>query len=129
MFRHKFNNRIDAYAAWTFRSGNRATVPMQYVENPSLPGTVQPSDTAGSWVYEKPNNITLPAYHRLDVGINFRRTTKRGFERIWNISIYNAYCRMNAFYTQVERQADGSFRGKAIGLFPVIPSFSYTLKF
>lgn len=129
MFRHKFNNRIDAYAAWTFRSGDRATVPMQYVENPSLPGTVQPSDAAGSWVYEKPNNITLPAYHRLDVGINFRRTTKRGFERIWNISIYNAYCRMNAFYTQVERQADGSFRGKAIGLFPVIPSFSYTLKF
>ena len=62
-------------------------------------------------------------------GINFRKTTKRGFERIWNISIYNAYCRMNAFYTQVERQADGSFRGKAIGLFPVIPSFSYTLKF
>ena len=114
MFRHKFNNRIDAYAAWTFRSGDRATVPMQYVENPSLPGTVQPSDAAGSWVYEKPNNITLPAYHRLDVGINFRRTTKRGFERIWNISIYNAYCRMNAFYTQVERQADGSFRGKAI---------------
>ena len=70
MFRHKFNNRIDAYAAWTFRSGDRATVPMQYVENPSLPGTVQPSDAAGSWVYEKPNNITLPAYHRLDVGIN-----------------------------------------------------------
>lgn len=80
-------------------------------------------------MYGKPNNITLPAYHRLDVGINFRRTTKRGFERIWNVSIYNAYCRMNPFYTKIERQVDGSFRGKAIGLFPIIPSFSYTLNF
>lgn len=36
---------------------------------------------------------------------------------------------MNPFYTKIERQVDGSFRGKAIGLFPIIPSFSYTLNF
>lgn len=127
MFRRKFNDRIDAYAAWTYRSGDRSTVPTQYVEGPSLPGV--PGSSQPELVYEKPNNITLPAYHRLDVGINFRKTTKRGFERIWNVSIYNAYCRMNAFYTKVEQQPDGSFRGKGIGLFPIIPSFSYTLKF
>ena len=80
-------------------------------------------------VFEIPNNITLPAYHRLDVGINFRKTTKRGFERIWNISIYNVYCRMNAFYTRIEQQPNGSFRGKSFGIFPILPSFSYTLKF
>ena len=127
MFRRKFNDRIDAYAAWTYRSGDRSTVPTQYVEGPSLPDV--PGSSQPELVYEKPNNITLPAYHRLDVGINFRKTTKRGFERIWNVSIYNAYCRMNAFYTKVEQQPDGSFRGKGIGLFPIIPSFSYTLKF
>lgn len=142
MYRRKFNARIDAYAAWTYRSGDRATLPTHYVENPYLPGA---SDVQNGYVpnlpgvpqppldpeqvYGKPNNISLPAYHRLDVGINFRRTTKRGFERIWNVSIYNAYCRMNPFYTEIERQADGSFKGKAIGLFPIIPSFSYTLKF
>lgn len=118
---------MDVYAAWTYRSGDHATVPTQYVENPCLPGTSQLSDLEP--MYGKPNNITLPAYHRLDVGINFRRTTKQGFERIWNVSIYNAYCRMNPFYTKIERQVDGSFRGKAIGLFPIIPSFSYTLNF
>lgn len=127
VYRRKFSCRMDVYAAWTYRSGDHATVPTQYVENPCLPGTSQLSDLEP--MYGKPNNITLPAYHRLDVGINFRRTTKRGFERIWNVSIYNAYCRMNPFYTKIERQADGSFRGKAIGLFPIIPSFSYTLNF
>jgi len=127
VYRRKFSHRMDVYAAWTYRSGDHATVPTQYVENPCLPGTSQLSDLEP--MYGKPNNITLPAYHRLDVGINFRRTTKRGFERIWNVSIYNAYCRMNPFYTKIERQVDGSFRGKAIGLFPIIPSFSYTLNF
>lgn len=125
--RHKFNDRIDAYAAWVYRSGDRATVPNQYVNGPSFPGI--PDSGEPELVYEKPNNITLPAYHRLDLGVNFRRTTKRGFERIWNVSIYNAYCRMNAFYTRIERLPDGGFRGKGFGIFPIIPSFSYTLKF
>lgn len=126
-YRHKFNKHIDIYAAWTYRSGDRATIPTQYVEEPSLPG-ISGSDMPQP-VFEIPNNITLPAYHRLDVGINFRKTTKRGFERIWNISIYNVYCRMNAFYTRIERQPNGSFRGKSFGIFPILPSFSYTLKF
>ena len=126
-YRHKFNDRIDAYAAWVYRSGDCATVPNQYVNGPSFPGI--PDSGEPELVYEKPNNITLPAYHRLDLGVNFRRTTKRGFERIWNVSIYNAYCRMNAFYTRIERLPDGGFRGKGFGIFPIIPSFSYTLKF
>lgn len=126
-YRHKFNDRIDAYAAWVYRSGDRATVPTQYVNGPSFPGV--PDSGEPELIYEKPNNITLPAYHRLDLGVNFRRTTKRGFERVWNVSIYNAYCRMNAFYTRIERLPDGGFRGKGFGIFPIIPSFSYTLKF
>lgn len=63
------------------------------------------------------------------LGINFRKTTKRGFERIWNISLYNAYCRMNPLYATVRQNPDGTFVGKAHGVFPIIPSFSYTLKF
>ena len=126
-FRHKFDDHIDAYAAWVYRSGDRATIPTQYVNGPSFPGV--PDSGEPELVYEKPNNITLPAYHRLDLGVNFRRTTKRGFERIWNVSIYNAYCRMNAFYTRIERLPDGGFRGKGFGIFPIIPSFCYTLKF
>lgn len=124
---HKFNERMDAYASWNYRSGNRITLPSQQVDAPVLPGVERTNEEM--LVYEMPNNVSLPAYHRLDVGINFRKTTKRGFERIWNISLYNAYCRMNPLYATVQQNPDGTFVGKAHGVFPVIPSFSYTLKF
>lgn len=125
--RHHFTDRIDAYVSWTYRSGDRITVPVQCVETPALPGVSGPDGLL--YVYGKPNNAVLPAYHRLDCGVNFRKMTKRGYERVWNVSIYNVYSRMNPLYAQVERLPDGSFRGKGIGVFPAIPSFSYTLKF
>lgn len=95
--------------------------------SPQFPGLSDSS--SGKWIYEKPNNATLPAYHRLDLGVNFHKTTKRGYERIWNVSIYNAYCRMNALYAKVENMEEGAFNAKATGAFPIIPSFSYTIKF
>lgn len=88
--RHRLNDRIDVYGAWTYRSGDRATVPTQYANGPSLPGV--PDSDEPIYYYGKPNNISLPAYHRLDVGINFRNYTRKGFERICNsrrISIGN----------------------------------------
>lgn len=125
--RQEISKRIEAYAAWNYHSGNRITVPGQYINEPAIPGL---SDSnSGKWIYEKPNNATLPAYHRLDLGVNFRKATKRGYERIWNVSIYNAYCRMNALYAKVENIQEGVFNAKAIGAFPIIPSFSYTIKF
>ena len=36
---------------------------------------------------------------------------------------------MNPLYATVTQKEDGSFVGKAYGVFPIIPSFSYTLKF
>lgn len=126
--RHRFNARIEAVASWTCRSGNRFTVPQQQADAPLLPGWDGTGDER-LWVYEQPNNVALPLYHRLDLGVNFHRTTRRGFERIWNVSVYNAYCRTNALYAEVVQRPDGTFRGKARGVFPIVPSFSYTLKF
>lgn len=133
-FSYKIKTGIDAYAAWTFHSGNRMTVPQQLVTAPDIPipgytWTGYSSSLEDNWIYEKPNNITLAPYHRLDLGINFTKKTKKGNERIWNISIYNAYCRMNPFTAKVEMLPDGTFRGKATAVFPIIPSFSYTYKF
>lgn len=125
--RHQLTQQIEAYAAWNYHSGNKITVPSQYIDSPALPGIN--GKKPGQWVYEEPNNATLPAYHRLDLGVNFHKVTKRGLERIWNISIYNAYCRMNVLYAKVENLSAGKFTSKATGVFPIIPSFSYTLKF
>ncbi|WP_289692388.1 TonB-dependent receptor [uncultured Duncaniella sp.] len=133
---YKITNRIDAYAAWSFHSGNRMTVPQQITLAPTIPVPggagheyYELSEQNYIWVYEKPNNISLAAYHRLDLGINFRRTTKKGNERIWNISVYNAYCRMNPFTAKIVVMPNGTYRGKATAIFPILPSFSYTYKF
>ncbi|WP_300507649.1 TonB-dependent receptor [uncultured Duncaniella sp.] len=133
--RHKFNvnfswklsKGIDIYAGWLYHSGNRMTVAQQIVIGPIIPGVGDHYTT--QWLYDKPNNLSMPGYHRLDLGINFRKVGKSGRERIWNISLYNAYCQMNPFCVRIKQNEDGTFRGQATAITPIIPSISYTLKF
>ena len=77
--------------------------------------------------------MKLPDYHRLDLGFNFKKNTKRGNLSIWNLSVYNAYCRANPITAFVEGkyldQQVVSYYGMGVGIIPIIPTFSYTLKF
>lgn len=126
---HRFNRKFDAYVGWNWRKGSRITV-LSHLDPDS-----------GDYFYSSPNNVQLDDYHRLDIGFNFRKTTKRGNESIWNLSIYNAYCRMNPFYANVYRykvnhtvndvivSSEDIPKGINIGLIPIVPTFSYTLKF
>ena len=116
---HKIGKRLDIYAAWNWHSGNRITGYSHVSSN----------KFRHEYYYTSPNNIKLPSYHRLDIGFNFRKTTKRGNEGIWNLSIYNAYCRMNPFFAMITQDENGRFIGTSIGIIPIIPSFSYTLRF
>lgn len=125
--RYQITDRISVFAAWTLHSGNRITLPVASISQPQLPGDNVSGDM--EYLYNEPNNFRLPAYHRLDVGADFKSTTKKGNERIWNISIYNAYCHLNTMYTKVHKNEDGSFSAKCKGYIPIIPSVSYTIKF
>lgn len=133
---HRINKKIELSATWIYSTGNRVTVALEnYESRSSHSGSI----TSTNGYYEHPNNVRLPAYHRLDIGMNIYKKTKRGNEGIWNISIYNAYCRLNPLRVKVVGQESGyyengnivqkPFRIKAEGLIPIIPSFSYTLKF
>lgn len=125
--RYKINDRIAVYAAWTYRSGNRITMPTGYALTPSLPEDAMKADAG--YIYTEPNNFVLPAYHRLDLGADFRHTTRHGHTRIWNVSLYNAYCHMNTMYVDLKANKDGTFSAKSRGYIPVIPSVSYTIQF
>lgn len=136
--RWNLSKRVTAMAAWTYHSGNRVTLPRHYAVSPIIPGdniVVEPG-----FIYDEPNNFSLPAYHRLDVGFDFHRQGRKGRQHIWNLSVYNAYCRFNAMYVGLEQnwynsypsdssQPVNSFRARSYGFIPIIPSFSYTLKF
>ena len=143
--RHKLNltltyrpsRKIDLYAGWLFHSGGRVTIPTQSInrEFVEVDPDYQIPGTAETRVFVGPYNMRTAPYHRLDIGANFRHVTKRGNEGIWNVSIYNAYCRMNPligisdYNVEVKNKTyyGNSFAG--IGVVPIIPTVSYTLKF
>ena len=126
----RFGKRFEMYASWNYHSGGWMTVESQAIWNGEIGSN---PDT----FYAYPNNLQVPSYHRLDVGFNFHKTTKRGNESIWNLSLYNAYCRLNPLASQMEKYYEFTeeniiglnYIGAAYGIIPIIPSFSYTLKF
>lgn len=105
-------------------------------------GRPVPSDGTANWwisenygenldnfVFEKPNNITLPAYHRLDIGFDFRHKTRHGHEIVWNLSLYNVYCHLNSMWADIKFDSNERLVIRNHGGIPTIPSFSYTYKF
>jgi hypothetical protein len=138
---HKFSPKIDIAGTWIFSSGNAATLSLENYTNPfntrKYDNRANPyyQDYDGSLSHvEKRNNYRLPAYHRLDLGINFHKKVKYG-TRTWNISVYNAYNNMNPFFIMVGNNYDifGNGDGKLsllkVTLFTLMPSVSYTYKF
>ena len=126
MAKHKFGKRFELYGAWNYHSGNRVTMATHEIETSG--GYYNTAD-----VFSEPNNVKLPDYHRLDLGFNFIKNTKRGNTSIWNLSVYNAYCRTNPITAYIDYEyVDGekiAYYGAASGIIPIIPTFSYTLKF
>ena len=120
---HTFKHGFELYGSWNYHTGGNVTFPT-YVE-------VQDGNPYGygSYLYDRPNNTKLPDYHRLDLGLNWHRTTKRGREAVWNLSVYNAYCRLNPIMATLDWDQYGNYYGTAYGIIPIIPTFSYTLKF
>lgn len=146
---------MELTAAWTYTSGNRMTLSLESYEQAQA-GTLNSLDPYGqdNWsgssgevvdLYTRRNNYQMPAYHRLDLGLNIYRPKKKGRMGIWNISIYNVYSRMNPFmvyksdsWERTNNLVPGSsspYSGnrkpcfKLIGIMPIIPSISYTYKF
>ena len=149
----RINEKWELYAAWNYHSGNRMSLATLYAQGiwiqdenrlrQLLYGGDFVFNTAERWVYEAPNTVKLPDYHRLDFGFNRHRKTRRGNESIWNFSLYNVYCRLNPLYALVRRQGQAANTGddsylirekiafsvRGYGIVPLIPTFSYTLKF
>ena len=127
MISYKPNKNFDASATWVFSSGNVGTLAMhKYYDTESW---------AEVSYIEHRNNFRLPAYHRLDVGVNFHKQKKHGV-RTFSISVYNLYNRQNPFMVYESNRYSTTINGKhynsalvQLSLFPIIPSLSYNYKF
>ena len=126
---YRKDDRFDCGVTWVYSTGNTATLAMQQIE-----GDDEYYRTGMNFV-ESRNNFRLPAYHRMDISVNFHKQKKHGV-RTWNISVYNLYNRQNPFivYPMTSERYDGggvqySTALMQRSLFPILPSVSYIYKF
>lgn len=125
---YKFTKNFMVSANWVYGTGNAISLPTAEYYVP-LHSQINNSLTANYQVaeYGDRNNFRVPAYHRLDVGMQFRKQL-RWAERTWDLSVYNAYNRRNPFFYNLEFKNDKRIL-RMTSLFPLIPSVSYNLKF
>jgi outer membrane receptor for ferrienterochelin and colicin len=113
---YQINKNWSLGANWVYASGQPFTLAeshyMVYIE---------PMQRVS--YYSSINNYRLPAYHRLDLSVNYTKQMKHwgyGF----NMGIYNAYNRKNAYYL------DGTPEGFApVTLFGILPYLSLSINF
>ena len=115
----RFARHWELFANWNYHSGNRITFPSHYIGE----------GADRRYLYDRPYNTRLPDYHRLDIGIDFFTTFRNNHSLKLNLSVYNAYNRLNASMAFLQTREDGSFGGMAYGLVPIIPTLTATYKF
>jgi len=134
---YHFSDKIDLSATWVYGTGEALTLPVaKYYLPVIMPGSSDQTPYLQEiYIYTDKNAFRAKPYHRLDIGINFRKS-KRWGERVWNISIYNLYNRKNPYsyyFTGETNSTGGTTSGKVYlvqqSLFPIIPSFSYSIRF
>ncbi len=136
---HRFTKKLSMGASWMYRTGHVTTLPTAnykaYNELVFLdPGQGDFNHHAIRAVdyYGERNNFRMPDYHRLDVSLTHTKQKKWG-QRSWNLSVYNAYNRMNPYFLQVDRpfrRPDERDRTLyQVSLFPILPSISYGFTF
>jgi len=131
---HKFSEKIDVAGTWVYSTGDCATLGLQkYYDYGNY--YLNWENQEGLSYIDRRNNYRKPAYHRLDLGINFHKQKKHG-TGTWNISVYNVYNRNNPFFIYAGDKwgvfPDGSTSKKVlkqISIFPIIPSVTYTYSF
>ena len=136
---HKFNAKVDLSGTFVYGTCNCGTLATQQIFIPKYDDkhipvnfySYNPVSCAG-WR----NNFRMPAYHRLDLGVNFHKR-KKTCERIFNLSLYNAYNHLNPLLVYPKNQFEYDDCGELhertslvkLAIFPIMPSFSLTYKF
>lgn len=123
---HTFNERVDVGLVWVYGTGSSITLPIERYRR--LSGAGDPFGGSEIGHIDERNNYRMPAYHRLDLGVNLHRKTRYG-SRTWSFGLYNAYSRQNPFYLYFSNDNRGNSRLTQLSLFPIIPSVTYNFKF
>ncbi len=128
LINRKITENIDASLTWEFSSGDMFTIISQVYEPL---GSINNSFLRIQY-FKNRNNYRLPAYHRMDIGINFHKQ-KKHYYRTWSLNVYNIYNHKNVFFVyygndDIHGRKDITIL-KKYTLFPVLPSIAYNIRF
>lgn len=118
---YSLSKKIKLSGNWVYNTGSAVTFPSgsYTVDNVKVP------------YYTERNGYRMPAYHRLDLGVTWIRVKTDKKESSWNISLYNAYGRQNAYSISFQQNKDNPAQTEALqtSLFRWVPSITYNFKF
>lgn len=119
---YQANANLSFGGTWSYASGNYLTAPEVHylvtVENQQY--LIEQ--------YGGKNNLKLPAYHRLDIGIHHKKDIGDA-RQTWSFTIYNVYNRQNVFYVNSSLNASGGLSFQPVSILPVLPSVNYAIEF
>lgn len=125
-------------ATWQYRSGKPITVPTYIFANPLLSTSNEViHDYDGSnfqRVVTERNNYRTKPFHKLDISfLHYYKTKKHHRDATLTLGLYNAYNNANPYLYFIDGKlnADKTYTPvlKSISLFPILPSFSWSMKF
>jgi TonB dependent receptor/CarboxypepD_reg-like domain/TonB-dependent Receptor Plug Domain len=108
-------------STWVYYTGNAVTFPSGKYN----------IDGSTILLYTERNGYRMPAYHRLDLSATYESQRKGAYQSSWNIGLYNAYGRENAYQITFKDDPKDATRTQATqtSLFKWIPSVTYNFKF
>jgi hypothetical protein len=121
-------------ATWVYGTGNAITLPVANYNAPMhQPLTFNSQSNNNFWgnevsQYTSRNAFRMAPYHRMDIGIQITRKM-RYWLRTWEFSVYNVYNRLNPYFYYTRTLSNGEVVLRQVTLFPLIPSFSWNIKF
>ena len=126
-------------ANWQYRSGRPITIPTYIFVNPSAPPHIPGfeyyySESDYQFVETERNNFRTKAFQKLDISFNHKyKTRKKHNDAFFSMGLYNVYNQSNPYFyfIQVVQNKNGIYTPvlKSMSVFPVIPSFCWSLKF
>lgn len=119
---YEFSKKVSVSALWVYATGNPTTYPSGRFE----------IDDEYYPIYSGRNEYRRPDYHRLDLSLTYvpRPDSKKRWKGEWNVSLFNAYNKKNAWMITYDQDADtGRPFAEMVYLFGIIPSVTYNFKF
>lgn len=118
---YKLSKKVTLSANWVYSTGNAVTFPSgkYYVNDQWV------------WLYTSRNGYRMPAYHRLDLGVNIKLKERKHYSSELAVGLYNAYGRENAYVIDFRQDPDDATKTQAVqtALFRFVPSISWNFKF